>query len=93
MNKGEFIDYMTGKNSSTKAEAERIINAFTDAVTSALGEGKDVALIGFGKFHVSKVAARNRRNPRTGEAMKILAYNQPRFSVGEKLKSACNPKS
>src|SRR5688500_2953266 len=90
MNKGEFIDYIAKQNGSTKAEAERIINTFTFAVISALGEGKDIALIGFGKFHVGKVANRAGRNPRTVETMKLPAYNQPRFSAGKKLKSTCN---
>jgi DNA-binding protein HU-beta len=41
---------------------------------------------------VSKVAARAGRNPRTGEALEIAAYNQPKFKVGQKLKDAVNPK-
>ncbi len=51
---------------------------------------KEVMLIGFGKFYSSKVAARQGRNPRTGQPLKIEAYVQPKFSAGEKLKSACN---
>jgi len=47
-------------------------------------------LIGFGKFYSSKVEARVGRNPKTGAAIKIGAYIQPKFKVGEKLKSVCN---
>ena len=53
-------------------------------------EGKEISLIGFGNFSVSKVEAREGRNPRTGESLNIEAYNQPRFKVGAKLKAACN---
>lgn len=53
-------------------------------------QGKEISLIGFGSFSVSKIEARNGRNPRTGEALKIAAYNQPKFKVGQKLKDACN---
>ncbi|BFD46236.1 MAG: HU family DNA-binding protein [Rickettsia endosymbiont of Sergentomyia squamirostris] len=90
MHKGEFIDYIANQQNCTKVEAEKIINTFTNAVTSILAEGKDVILIGFGKFYSSKVAARAGKNPRTGQPIKIEAYIQPKFSAGEKLKSACN---
>jgi DNA-binding protein HU-beta len=53
-------------------------------------EGNEISLIGFGSFSVSKIEARNGRNPRTGLALDIPAYNQPRFKVGKKLKDACN---
>ncbi len=63
---------------------------FTSSVIDAMAEGKEISLIGFGNFSVSKIAARSGRNPRTGEALKIAAYNQPKFKVGQKLKDACN---
>ena len=90
MNKGEFVSYIAEKNGCTKAEAERVIDMFTSSVISALGKGKDVTLVGFGNFSVTKVAARAGRNPRTGEAIKIAAYKQPKFKAGQKLKDACN---
>jgi len=55
-----------------------------------MGQGKEISLLGFGNFSISKVAARTGRNPRTGTALKIAAYNQPKFKVGSKLKEACN---
>ncbi len=55
-------------------------------------KGNEISLIGFGSFSVSKVAARAGRNPRTGEALEIAAYNQPKFKAGQKLKDAVNPK-
>lgn len=90
MNKAEFIDHISKKNGFTKVEAEKIINVFTDSVISALSGGKDISLIGFGKFYTSKVEAREGRNPQTGKPIKIPAHVQPKFSAGEKLKSACN---
>jgi len=52
--------------------------------------GKEISFLNFGNFSISKVAARSGRNPRTGAALKIAAYNQPKFKVGSKLKKACN---
>ncbi|MDP5110704.1 MAG: HU family DNA-binding protein [Rickettsiaceae bacterium] len=90
MNKGNFVSYIADKHNCTKAEAERVVDMFTSSVIGALGEGNDVSLVGFGSYSVSEVAARSGRNPRTGEAIQIKAYKQPRFKVGQKLKDACN---
>ena len=90
MNKAEFKKYMATKNSITQDEANKVIDVFTSSVMSALGEENEIRLIGFGNFSVSEVAARTGRNPRTGEAMQIAAYKQPRFKVGQKLKDAVN---
>ena len=60
------------------------------SVIDAMGQGKEISLIGFGSFSVQKVEAREGRNPRTGDALKIAAYNQPKFKVGQKLKDAVN---
>ena len=90
MNKGEFINHITGQYECTKVEAEKVIDMFTSSVIDAMGKGKEISLVGFGNFTVSKIAARNGRNPSTGTSLKIAAYNQPKFKVGSKLKEACN---
>ena len=92
MNKQEFIDHIANQHGCTKKEAEKAIDIFTSSVIDAIGEGKEISFIGFGNFSIGKVAARTGRNPRTGEALKIAAYNQPKFKVGQKLKDAVNKK-
>jgi DNA-binding protein HU-beta len=90
LNKSEFVSYIASKNGCTKAEAEKVIDMFTNGVIGVLGEGKAITLVGFGSFSVSHVPAKPGRNPRTGDPITISAYNQPKFKVGLKLKSACN---
>ena len=90
MNKQGFIDYIANQHGCTKKEAEKAIDMFMSSVIDAMGQGNEISLIGFGSFSVSKIEARNGRNPRTGEVLKIAAYNQPKFKVGQKLKDACN---
>ena len=90
MNKGNFVTFIAQKHDCTKAEAERAVDMFTSSVIDVLGQNDSVSLVGFGNFTVSKVAAREGRNPRTGQTIKIKAYNQPKFKVGQKLKDACN---
>jgi DNA-binding protein HU-beta len=65
---------------------------FTSSVIDAIAAGNEISLVGFGNFSISKVAARDGRNPRTGATLKIAAYNQPKFKVGQKLKDAVNSK-
>ena len=90
MNKGDFITYISEKHSISKVEAEKVIDMFTSSAMGALGDGNAISLVGFGNFSVSKVAARDGRNPQTGATIKIPAYNQVRFKVGQKMKDAVN---
>jgi len=90
MNKAEFVTFMSDKYNCSKAEATRALDMVTEAVTKALGSGKDVALVGFGSFYVQSRKAREGRNPKTGAKMHIAAYKQPAFRAGKKLKDACN---
>ena len=92
MNKQGFIDYIANQHGCTKKEAEKAIDMFMSSVIDAMGQGKEISLIGFGSFSVQRVEAREGRNPRTGNALKIGAYNQPKFKVGQKLKDAVNKK-
>jgi len=92
MNKSEFITHIADQYQCSKIEAEKVIDMFTSSVIDAMGQGKEISLIGFGNFSIGKIPARTGRNPRTGAALKIAAYNQPKFKVGQKLKDAVNQK-
>ena len=90
MNKGEFVKHVATQHSISQDEVNKAIDMFTSSITSALAGGDEVSLIGFGNFSVSKVESRPGRNPRTGETIRIKAYNQPKFKTGTKLKDAVN---
>ncbi len=90
MNKSELIDAIADAAGLTKADAGRALDATTDAIASALQQGKSVSLVGFGTFTVRHRAARTGRNPRTGETIKIKASNNPAFKAGKALKDAVN---
>ena len=90
MNKQGFIGYIASEHKCTKAKAKNAINMFTASLTSALSEGKDVILVGFGSFSVSMTKPRTGRNPSSGKEIQIPAKNIVRFRSGEKLKKACN---
>lgn len=86
--KSELIDQVADRAELTKVEASRAIEAVLATVEDALHRGSEVALSGFGKFHVSERGARRGINPRTGEPIEIPASRVPRFSAGSGLKSA-----
>ena len=90
MNKGELIDVVADDAGLSKADATRAVDAVITAITKALKKGDQVALVGFGTFAVKERAARQGRNPRTGETIQIDASHVPGFKAGKALKDAVN---
>lgn len=90
MNKSELIEAIAADAGITKAQADRVIKAFTSAISAALKKGDSVAVLGFGTFKTSQRAARTGRNPQTGKELKIPSRKAPVFSAGKKLKDALN---
>ena len=85
MNKAELIDKIAKDSGITKTQANEALDSFTNAVVGSLKKGDRVTLVGFGTFSVSKRAARNGRNPQTGEVIKIKARKVARFKAGKEL--------
>lgn len=90
MNKSELIEAVAASADIPKAAAGRAVDAVVEAVTGALKEGDQVALVGFGTFSVKERAARTGRNPQTGAPIEIAAANIPSFKAGKALKDAVN---
>ena len=90
MNKTEFIAAVAEKAEISKKDSEKALKAFVDVVAEQLKAGDKVQLVGFGTFEVSERAAREGRNPQTGETMTISACKAPKFKAGKALKDAIN---
>ena len=90
MSKQQLVEMIAEKASLTKADAARALDATMESVTEALKKGEKVSLVGFGTFATSKREAREGRNPRTGETVKIAARTAVTFKAGSKLKDALN---
>lgn len=90
MNKAELIEAVAERADMTKADAGRAVDAVVSAITEALKQQNDVALIGFGTFTVRERAARAGRNPQTGATINIAAAKVPAFKAGKALKDAVN---
>ncbi len=90
MNKTELLTAVAQKAEMSKKDTEKVLAAFTETVADALKNGDKVQLVGFGTFEVAERAAREGRNPRTGETMTIEASKSPKFKAGKALKDAIN---
>ena len=90
MNKTELVAAMAEQTNLSKKDAEAALKAFIDVVSEELKKGEKVQLVGFGTFEVSERAAREARNPQTGETMEIKASKTPKFKAGKALKDMMN---
>ena len=90
MNKTELVAAMAEQAQISKKDAEAALKAFTDVVANELKANGKVQLVGFGTFEVSERAAREGRNPQTGETMTIAASKAPKFKAGKALKDMLN---
>jgi DNA-binding protein HU-beta len=90
MNKTELARAVSGQVELSLNKATKAIDVVFQEITKSLQKGDKAAFVGFGTFSVSKRAARNGRNPRTGDSIKIAARNAPRFAAGKALKNAVN---
>ena len=90
MNKQELVAAIAEKAELEKDDAKKALNAFIEVVGDELKKGEKIQIIGFGTFEVSERAAREGRNPQTGEAMEIKASKNPKFKAGKALKDSLN---
>jgi len=90
MNKTELISAISEKAGLSKKDAEASVKAFVDVVSEALVQGDKIQLVGFGTFEVAERAAREGRNPKSGEPMQIAASKSPKFKAGKALKDLVN---
>ena len=87
MNKTELIAAIAEKAELSKKDAGMALEAFVAVVEETLKSDDKVQLVGFGTFEVRERAAREGRNPQTGEAIQIAAAKVPVFKAGKNFKN------
>ena len=90
MKKVKLVEAVANATGLTKVDATKAIDATFATITEALVKGDKVPLVGFGTFATSERSAREGRNPRTGETVKIAARTAVTFKAGSALKDAVN---
>lgn len=88
MNKKELVTIVSDKTDISQANVEKVIKATLEAIEESLVAGESVSFVGFGAFTVADRAAREGKNPLTGEKIKIAATKVPKFKAGKALKEA-----
>jgi len=90
MNKTELVAAIAENADMSKKDVEKALKSFVDVVEEELKKGEKVQVVGFGTFEVAERAAREGRNPQTGETMTIKASKSPKFKAGKAPKDALN---
>jgi DNA-binding protein HU-beta len=90
MTKNELAEQVAGRNGLAASQARQVVETVIDVVSDELAAGGEVALAGFGKFSVSHRAARQGRNPSTGETIDIAASKAAKVSAASALKKRLN---
>jgi len=89
MKKPQLVEaLMKAAEIEKKSQATAIVEAVFDIIAKTMGRGEEVAIPGFGTFRVAKRAAREGRNPMTGEKIQIAASVKPKFRAAKALKEA-----
>jgi DNA-binding protein HU-beta len=87
MNKEGLVDNVAAATGETRKQVLQVLDAILAGITDALRRDEKVTLVGFGTFQVRTRAAREGRNPRTGEKIQIPARKAPAFTAGKDLKT------
>ena len=87
MNKEGLVEHVAGATGETRKQVAQVLDAILAGISDALKRDEKVTLVGFGTFQVRTRAAREGRNPRTGEKIQIPARKAPAFTAGKDLKA------
>lgn len=91
MTKNEMISVIASNvDGATKNDITVVVDEVFDTIKNTLASGEKVAIAGFGSFDVVERAARECKNPRTGEPIHVDASKAPKFKAGKALKDAVN---
>jgi len=88
VNRRELVNSVAAQAGITNKEADNVLRAFQDVVTSYVSKGEQVNISGFCKFVKVNRPARMGRNPATGEAIKIKASKKARITPLKAFKDA-----
>jgi DNA-binding protein HU-beta len=88
MNKAGLVEVVNATLGTTKVQAEAVVDTVIETIIKTLSRGDEVAIAGLGKFVVKMRKARDARNPKTGETVKVPATKVPKFTAAKALKDA-----
>ncbi len=90
MNKDQLASVVASEVGLSQSDAKAAVEAVFDGITNGMKNGDKVSIAGFGQFESRYRAARQGRNPATGETIQIAAKNAPAFKAAKGLKDSLN---
>ena len=90
MNNSDLAEQLATAQGITKADARKYVDAVFAVIADAAAAGEEVSLNGFGKFKVKESAAREGRNPATGDTIQIAASKKLSFAAAKAVKDKLN---
>jgi nucleoid DNA-binding protein len=88
--KADIVEVIASATGLTKVETEAVVDGFIMTVISAMKEGKNIEIRGFGSFKIKKRKSRMARNPRTGAQVMVDEHFVPIFKVSKEMKQVVN---
>ncbi len=88
MNKSELVSAIAAKSKLSKSTAENCLDSTLDIILSAVSQGDEVKIVGFGTFCKTERKPKTGRNPKTGQTYKIPTTTVPRFKPGKEFKDS-----
>ncbi|MBU6430924.1 MAG: HU family DNA-binding protein [Patescibacteria group bacterium] len=88
MNKQGIVEMVHNMLNGTKVQAEQVVDMVFDSIVNSLKKGEEASIAGIGIFSVKERAARQARNPRTGESISVPAMKVPKFRAAKALKDS-----
>jgi DNA-binding protein HU-beta len=88
--KADIVEVIASATGLTKVETEAVVDGFIMTVITAMKEGKNIEIRGFGSFKIKKRKGRMARNPRTGAQVKVDEHFVPIFKVSKEMKQVVN---
>ncbi|MEM8964076.1 MAG: HU family DNA-binding protein [Acidobacteriota bacterium] len=89
--KADIVDHVANQvEGLTKRQVADVFDSIFDSIGTTLEQGERVSISGFGSFTVAERAAREGRNPKTGEPIQIPASRNAKFKPGKELKERLN---
>lgn len=92
MNRSELVSAIANNTGQTQTTVNDVLDALFQTVTEQISQGNKVSIPGWVAFERTDRAARQGRNPQTGETIQIPAGHSVKLSAGSKLKAAVSKK-
>ena len=86
MVKSELVQILKDRVELSRAQTEKVVDIFFEAITDTLSRGDRVEIRGFGSFSVNSYTSYVGRNPKTGAQINVPPKKLPFFKVGKQLK-------